>query len=86
MYELVLASAARKAFLAADPPLRRKLKRCFDWLEQQPYSHPNIKALKGDFKGFYRFRVGDWRVIYRVNEQEHRVYISEIAHRRDIYE
>jgi mRNA-degrading endonuclease RelE of RelBE toxin-antitoxin system len=34
--------------------------------------------------GRLRYRVGDWRVIYRI--EDHRVVILSIAHRREVYE
>lgn len=38
--------------------------RCLQKLEQTPRFHPNIKALKGEYAGYYRYRIGDYRVIY----------------------
>ncbi|WP_250296715.1 type II toxin-antitoxin system RelE family toxin [Wolbachia endosymbiont of Oedothorax gibbosus] len=36
-------------------------------------------------KGRRRLRVGDYRVVYRVNQSEHIVVITEIGHRDTIY-
>lgn len=41
------------------------------------------KPLTGEFKGLRRLRVGDWRVIYKVNGQT--VTIRAIRRRRDAY-
>jgi len=41
------------------------------------------KPLAGDFKGLYRLRVGDWRVIYQVEGKT--VAIRAIMLRRDAY-
>ncbi|MEH2252400.1 type II toxin-antitoxin system RelE family toxin [Nostoc sp.] len=38
-------------------------------LEQTPRSHPNIKALKADYAGYYRYRIGDYRVIYSIDDE-----------------
>ncbi|MGB9870254.1 MAG: type II toxin-antitoxin system RelE family toxin [Anaerolineae bacterium] len=43
------------------------------------------EALKGDLKGFYKLRVGDYRIIYEVLDQERVIIIHAIGHRRDIY-
>jgi mRNA interferase RelE/StbE len=71
---------ARRFFERADAPLQRKLDRCFDQLRR------NIKRLKGEFAAYRRYRVGDWRVIYRIEEARRRVIVLDIAHRRDVYE
>ncbi|MCC5614071.1 type II toxin-antitoxin system RelE/ParE family toxin [Nostoc sp. CHAB 5836] len=52
-------------YVNADKAVAKKIARCLQQLEQTPQSHPNIKALKGDYAGYYRYRIGDYRVIYR---------------------
>jgi len=32
------------------------------------HEHPNIKQLKGPLAGHFRYRIGDWQVIYQVDE------------------
>ncbi len=51
-----------------------------------PHSHPNVKALKGDYAGYYRYRIGDYRVIYAVNDELVQVFVVVIAHRGEAYE
>jgi len=86
MYDVVLSPEARKFFEAADLPLARKLARCFERLEQEPRDANNIKRLTGDWKGYLRYRVGDWRVIYQIDEGVSQVQVLVIAHRREVYE
>jgi mRNA interferase RelE/StbE len=86
MFEVVLSPEAREFYAAADRPLARKLARCFAVLEQEPHRHNNVKRLSGALAGRWRFRVGDWRVVYRVDDQARLVHVLVIAHRRDVYE
>ena len=86
MFEVVLSPEAQAFFLAADRPLARKLARCFAQLEREPRRHNNIKRLAGNLAGLLRYRVGDWRVIYRVDNSANRVLVLSIAHRREVYE
>ncbi|WP_442949997.1 type II toxin-antitoxin system RelE family toxin [Nostoc sp.] len=44
-----------------------------------------MKRLKGDFAGLFRYRVGVWRVVYKVDEEQQLITILLIAHRSDIY-
>ncbi len=85
MYRVVLAAAARRVYEAADSSLQRKLDRCFRVLAHDPRRHPNIKRLKGKLKGYYRYRIGDYRVIYRIEEDRRLVIVVMIAHRSDAY-
>ena len=62
---------------------RRILKR-LDWLQA------NIETivpgrLTGQFAGLNKLRVGDYRVIYQVIQEELVIVIRAIGHRRDVY-
>jgi mRNA interferase RelE/StbE len=65
MYSVILAQKARKFYAKAEVSLAQKIARCFQILEQDPRKHPNIKPLTGKLQGRYRYRIGDYRVIYR---------------------
>ena len=86
MFEVILSPEALAFFAAADPPLARKLARCFKQLEREPRRHNNIKRLSGKLAGLVRYRVGDWRVIYRIDDEAGRVFVLSIANRREAYE
>jgi mRNA interferase RelE/StbE len=86
MYEVILSPSASKFYAAADGPLASKLARCFRRLEEAPREGNNIKRLKGEWAGYLRYRIGDWRVIYRVDNDASQVYVFVIAHRREVYE
>ena len=44
------------------------------------------KPLKGNFQGYWRYRWGNYRVIYKIAEREILILILRISHRKDIYE
>ena len=43
------------------------------------------KPLKGVFKGLYRYRLGDYRVIYALDRADKKVIILHIKHRSEAY-
>ena len=86
MYGVLLHPDAQKVYVNADKALARKIARCLQQLEQTPRSHPNVKALKGDYAGYYRYRIGDYRVIDSVEDELVRVFVVAIAHRSEVYE
>ena len=43
------------------------------------------KPLKGEFQGYWRYRWGDYRVIYKISEREILILILRISHRKDVY-
>ena len=86
MYEILLHPDAQKIYAKADKALAKKNSRCLQQLEQEPRSHPNIKALKGEYAGLYRYRIRDYRVIYSVEDEIVQVFVVAIAHRGQAYE
>ncbi len=86
MFEVVLSPEAAEFYTEADRPLALKLARCFRQLEAEPRRGNNVKRLKGEWSGYLRYRVGDWRVIYRVDDDARQVIVVVIAHRREVYE
>jgi mRNA interferase RelE/StbE len=54
-----------------------------DRLEQWP-NVSGVTPLRGDLAGHYRLRVGDWRIVFRVQGED--VIVVGVAHRKDIYE
>ncbi len=67
--------------LAAD--LKRRVDLQARTLETQPYSG---KRLRGEFEGSYSLRIGDYRVIYWVDETSKKIVLLTVAHRRTVYE
>lgn len=43
------------------------------------------KGLTGDLAGYWRYRVGDWRVIVQIRDEELVVIAIGIGHRSEIY-
>ncbi|MEI2581738.1 type II toxin-antitoxin system RelE family toxin [Scytonema sp. PRP1] len=86
MYSVILSAEAEEIYASADQALAKKIARCFEQLEQNPRFHPNIKPLKGDLAGYYRYRIGDYRVIYQIDDDTDQVIVNTIAHRREAYE
>ena len=43
----------------------------------------DIKALSGDWDGYYRLRVGDFRVIFTIASEG--IVIVRVRHRSDVY-
>ncbi|MEX0670075.1 MAG: type II toxin-antitoxin system RelE/ParE family toxin [Pirellulales bacterium] len=80
-----LSPEARDFYAAAAKPLE-KISRCFAQLEREPRRHNLIKRLSGSLTGMRRYRIGDWRVIYTVDEETSRVAVLSIAHRREVHE
>jgi mRNA interferase RelE/StbE len=43
------------------------------------------KPLQGDLKGFWRYRVGDFRIVARIEDEVLLVMVIAIGHRKEVY-
>lgn len=44
------------------------------------------EAMLGGFAGFYRYRIGDYRVIYDIRDEAITILVVRVGHRKDVYE
>ncbi len=55
-------------------------------IEKELAKNPYIgKKLVGNLSPFFRYRVGDYRIIYRIYEDIIEIEIVKIAHRKESY-
>lgn len=57
--------------------------KSFERLAEDPFPRQALKLEGGD--QLYRLRVGDYRVVYSVNQKAKEVIIHHVRHRRDVY-
>jgi mRNA interferase RelE/StbE len=86
MYEVRLSLEAQNFYNRTSIATVKKINRCLLILEQDPYNHPNITALRGNLAGRYRYRIGDYRILYLVDEDLKVVFVTLIAHRSKVYD
>jgi mRNA interferase RelE/StbE len=83
VYRISLAPRAERDLRSLASEVQRRLKPRIDALARNP--RPRIaEALKGEER-FLRLRVGDYRIIYRVDERRLLVLVLKIGHRREVY-
>jgi mRNA interferase RelE/StbE len=82
-YQIAFAPAAQRELASLGPPTRRRIARRIEALGTDPRP-PGAEMLKGG-EGVLRIRVGDWRVIYVVRDDELLVLVIKIGHRGEVY-
>ena len=83
-FAVLLMPATLKFYKSCPEDLAKRLNKCFEDLENNPFWGPNIKVLKGEQRR-YRYRVGDYRVIYGIDKENNKVFITLIASRGSVY-
>lgn len=83
--QVVLRAKAKKQLKKLDSITQKRIAELFDELQELENPRQKGKALLGNFSGFWRYRVGDYRVICDIVDSEAIIYAIEIAHRSDVY-
>jgi len=82
-YEIRVVASAHKQLDKLSPEVREQiLHRLFD-LEREPRP-VNSRKLKGH-RGEYRLRIGDYRVIYEIDDRNKVLIVLKCMHRGEIY-
>jgi len=55
-------------------------------LRENPFYGPNIKKLKDNLEGYYRYRVGSYRLFYLIEDDKLIVVVVDFKHRQKAYE
>jgi len=66
VYTINIQERAIKSLKKIPEPHKTQVKNAIDRLVQFSSSTSNIKALQGDYKGLYRLRSGDYRILFDV--------------------
>jgi len=82
-YQVEIAPAAQRDVKRLPPEMVRKVDAAILELEQTPRPHGCTK-LEGS-EDEYRVRVGDYRILYVINDKAKLVTIARVRHRRDAY-
>jgi mRNA interferase RelE/StbE len=83
-FQVILLPQALKFYKSSPLELAKRLNKCFETLEKSPFSGPNIKLLKTK-KKLYRYRIGNYRIIYEIDKKERKVGILLISQRSSVY-
>ena len=81
-YSISIKQSALKALQKIDSPQRARLIEAIDKLKINPNAG---SVLNGEFSGLRRIRIGDYRIVYEVQNEQLVILVIRIAHRREVY-
>ncbi|MCL6614076.1 MAG: type II toxin-antitoxin system RelE/ParE family toxin [Firmicutes bacterium] len=80
---LEVTNQAEKDLADLDKKTQRRIRAALDRLLSYPQT-ADLKKLKGS-QDLWRLRIGDWRVILRLDREGRVLYVLRVRHRRDAY-
>lgn len=85
-YRLLLHKNVSKFFEKCSQQQKVLIKQKLTLLQTNPYYHPqlDIKIMKG-YNSLYRLRIGQYRLIYQIKEDELLIFMMSMGNRGDVY-
>jgi mRNA interferase RelE/StbE len=86
-WKIEFADSASRQLKKLDPPIARRI---MSFLRERvaPAADPRLlgQALKGDeLSQYWKYRVGDYRLIAEIHDRQVRIVVVRLGHRRDVY-
>jgi mRNA interferase RelE/StbE len=85
MHKIILHRNAAKFYRKADDALKERITDAIDVIARNPRLDGHIKKLKGNLKHMHRFRMGDLRILYEIDDAQEIVWIKTIEWRGSVY-
>lgn len=82
-YNVELSATAEKQMDKLSANIQRRIIEELDRLAENP-RHTGTRKMTGE-EGLHRARVGDYRVVYRIEDNRLMVLVVKIGHRREVY-
>ncbi|MDO8657310.1 MAG: type II toxin-antitoxin system RelE/ParE family toxin [Candidatus Levybacteria bacterium] len=79
---LALSDNAQREYKRIPRREQAKIKKKMAFLENNPYAG---KKLSGEFAKYHSIQAWPYRIIYRVDKEENRIYVQKIQHRQGAY-
>jgi mRNA interferase RelE/StbE len=83
-YEIQFKSSAAREFRKLIPEIKTRIRESINALKTEPRPI-GVKKLAGE-NDLYRIRVGDYRVIYEIDDTTQILLVTRVRHRRDVYQ
>jgi mRNA interferase RelE/StbE len=82
-YFVLISAVARRAIARLPKSVRSRVDLAILALGDDPRP-PGCSKLAGTSKG-WRIRVGDWRILYTIEDNRLTVLVVDVGHRREVY-
>ncbi len=81
-YLLHFKVSAAKEFRSLPNTIKQRIANALDLLKLEPRPS-GVKKLQ--HSNLYRIRVGDYRIVYEIDDRDRLIRVTRIRHRREIY-
>jgi mRNA interferase RelE/StbE len=83
-YQIDFLPSARKELSSLPRDAQERIGKKIDFLSINPRPH-GVEKLEGKRDSFYRLRVGDYRILYEIQDEILLILVIKVGHRREVY-
>jgi mRNA interferase RelE/StbE len=84
-YRIDIAPAAKRQLASLSTEAQRRIRAAIDRLELDSRPRGVLRLAGTSLEPRWRLRVGDYRVVYEIHDDELLVLVIRIGHRREVY-
>lgn len=86
-YKIAETKSFEKIKKKIDKKLYSKIENfVYPQLKENPFYGSNIKKLKDNLEGYYRYRIGNYRLFYLIEDEKLIIVVVDFRHRQQAYD
>jgi len=85
MYKIVVHKRAASYLRRLSAANKERVKNALKTISDNPEAHHEVRQMLGEWKGYYRLRVGSYRVVFWIDNEAKTLYVDHIGPRGDVY-
>ena len=83
---VILSDTVKKQLKKLNKPIRERISKYIDEIATLANPRARGKGLSGNLSEYWSYRVGDYRIIARIQDNILQIEVVKVGHRRDVYD
>ncbi len=84
-FQVILTAEAQADVKRLDPVLQTRILDKLEWMGQKAELLHHQTLQGEEWIGCFKYRIGDYRIIYQIDWPAERLVILKVGHRREVY-
>jgi mRNA interferase RelE/StbE len=84
-FQVILTTEAQQDIRRLDPSLQTRILDKLAWMGQNARFLRHQSLQGQEWEGCFKYRVGDYRVIYAMDHSAEKLTVLKVGHRREVY-
>ena len=83
---VILSDTAKRQLKKLNKPIRERISKYIDEIASLANPRAHGKGLSGNLSEYWSYRIGDYRIIARIQDNILQIEVVKVGHRRDVYD